>query len=78
MTGIKELFEENTEILCFNPGDSQDLVSKIEWCFFNRKEISKIGKLMQKKYRDNFSQELITASFLRILLAQTQQCSVYR
>jgi len=68
--GILEVFSENKEIICFNPGDPIDLANKIRIFFEFRRDFEKIGICMHEKYIMNLSQ-LKLASMLLGLVEKT-------
>jgi glycosyltransferase involved in cell wall biosynthesis len=65
--GILELFTEDKDILCFNPGEAQDLANKIKTFFTNSHEYAKIGIKMNKKYDSELSQLKLAAKFIGVV-----------
>ncbi len=65
--GILELFVEDREIICFNPGEAQDLANKIKMFFSNSSEYEKIGINMKKKYDSDLSQSRLVAKFIGVV-----------
>jgi glycosyltransferase involved in cell wall biosynthesis len=69
--GILEVFSENKEIICFNPGDPIDLANKIRIFFELRREFEKIGICMHEKYIMNLSQLKLSLKLLRLVKEST-------
>lgn len=65
--GILELFVEDSEIICFNPGEAQDLAHKIKMFFTNSSEYEKIGINMKKKYDSDLSQSRLATKFIGVV-----------
>ena len=65
--GILEVFSENKEIICFNPGDPIDLANKIRVFFELRTDFEKIGILMHEKYKINLSQLQLASRLLGLV-----------
>ncbi len=65
--GILELFVEDREIICFNPGEAQDLANKIKMFFSNSSEYEKIVINMKKKYDSDLSQSRLVAKFIGVV-----------
>lgn len=66
-SGIKELFLEDEEIICIAPSDPIDLANKIKNLFENPEHMINIGKKMNLKYKEHYSQQILADSFLKIL-----------
>ncbi len=66
-SGILEVFTENKEIICFNPGDPIDLAKKIRVFFERRKDYEKIGICMHEKYLINLSQSTLASRLLGLV-----------
>jgi glycosyltransferase involved in cell wall biosynthesis len=65
--GILELFIEDKDIFCFNPGDAVDLANKIKIFFASPDNINKIGIKMREKYDSESSQYQLGSRFLNII-----------
>lgn len=65
--GILELFVEDREIICFNPGEAQDLANKIKMFFTNSSEYEEIGINMKKKYDSDLSQSRLATKFFGVV-----------
>ena len=61
--GILELFSENKEILCFNPGDSFDLAGKIKLFFENYQAMRFLGDNLNLSYNSVLTQSKLADSF---------------
>ena len=70
--GITELFTEDDEILCFDPGDSHSLSNAIKTSFLAKRQTRLIGKRMQDKYRSQLSQNILTSKFISLVENQLQ------
>jgi len=62
--GILEIFEEEKEISCFNPGDSTDLANKILELFKEPRLLKNLGLNMQVKYNEVASQTRLSNKLL--------------
>jgi len=62
--GILELFEEDIDIACFTPGDSNDLADKIIGLVRNLESTHALGRNMKNKYTAKSSQKLLADKFL--------------
>ena len=62
--GILEIFKENKEISCFNPGDSTDLANKISELFKEPELLKNLGLNMQVKYNEVASQTRLANKLL--------------
>ena len=62
--GILEIFEEDNEISCFNPGDSTDLANKILELFKEPVFLKNLGLNMQVKYNKVASQKHLSNKLL--------------
>jgi glycosyltransferase involved in cell wall biosynthesis len=62
--GILELFKEDHEILCFEPGNAQDLASKIFQVCFSPHLALEIGSKMNIRYLTKCSQSSLANEFL--------------
>ena len=65
-TGILELFTEDKNIFCFNPGDANDLARKIKMFFANQSTYERIGINMREKYDLELSQCVLASKFLKM------------
>lgn len=65
--GILEVFNEGTEILCFNPGDCYDLANKITNVINNKHLINTLGIKMKQKYNQELSQSILSEKFLKVI-----------
>jgi glycosyltransferase involved in cell wall biosynthesis len=66
-SGIREIFEDNHEIICTSPGDAQDLAAKIAYLLDNPESAKLIGENMNLKYRNCYSQEILAKAFLKLV-----------
>ena len=65
--GILEIFEEDKEISCFNPGDSIDLAKKILELFTDPELLKNLGLNMQVKYNKVASQTHLSKKLLNTI-----------
>lgn len=65
--GVSELFQEDKEIMCFNPGDSEDLARKIRELMNDRQKLKSLGISMKQKYNESLSQSKLGSDFLNIM-----------
>ena len=65
--GILEIFEEDKEITCFNPGDPIDLAKKILELFAEPKSLKNLGLNMQVKYNKVASQTHLSEKLLNTI-----------
>jgi glycosyltransferase involved in cell wall biosynthesis len=66
-TGVLELFDEGTEIECFEPGNAQDLASKIRALMADDTQRNFLGKGMKDKYTRTCAQTILARDFLKVL-----------
>ena len=66
-SGILEIFQENKEIFCFDPGSAEDLASKIMFLKSERELLLESGRRIKEKYSKTLSQEVLSGEFLRIV-----------
>lgn len=62
--GILEIFDENEEIFCFEPGSSSDLAAKILFLSKNRYLLAESSVRIKARYDMNLSQRKLAADFL--------------
>ncbi len=62
--GILELFEEDIDVACFTPGDSNDLANKILSLIRNLESTHALGRNMKGKYTARSSQKMLAKKFL--------------
>lgn len=62
--GILEIFNEDEEIFCFDPGSPEDLAKKIRFLNRHRDLLKKSSLAIQLKYRSALSQELMSRQLL--------------
>jgi glycosyltransferase involved in cell wall biosynthesis len=62
--GVLELFAEDTEIACFDPGNSRDLAEKILFLLKEPKVRERLGANMRLKYEIKCSQSKLASQFL--------------
>ncbi len=55
--GMAEIVEDQVTGLHFNPGDANDLASKVEWAWNERCQLAKIGKAARVKYETSYTAE---------------------
>jgi glycosyltransferase involved in cell wall biosynthesis len=65
--GILEIFTENKELFCFNPGDAGDLARKILDIFDNPIERNRIGNGMYQKYISTLNQKILASEFINVV-----------
>lgn len=65
--GILEIFQENEEIFCFDPGSAEDLAAKIMFLKFQRELLLESGRKIKEKYSRSLSQDILSEEFLRIV-----------
>ena len=65
--GILEIFEEDKEISCFNPGDPIDLAKKILELFTEPESLKNLGLNMQVKYNKVASQTHLSEKLLNTI-----------
>jgi len=65
--GILELFNEGKEIICFNPGDSDDLAKAILEVLNNKSLANTLGDNIKKKYNKQLTQANLANQFLKII-----------
>jgi glycosyltransferase involved in cell wall biosynthesis len=66
-SGILEIFQENVEIFCFDPGSEEDLAAKIRFLKSNRKLLAESGTKMKEKYSKKLSQEILAQELMEII-----------
>jgi glycosyltransferase involved in cell wall biosynthesis len=64
--GISEIFTEGTEIACFSPGNSIELVDKIKSLINDTDKLCEMSSLIHKKYKKTCSQKILAQSFIEI------------
>jgi len=72
--GILELFEENSDIACFEPGDPEDLANKIISLLGNLKMVNQLGENMKSTYSTKCSQKILATNFLKIVDSLNLKC----
>ena len=65
--GILEIFNEGTEVLCFNPSDIIDLENKILDFFNDPGKFASIGNNMKKKYDIKLNQAYLSSQLLKVV-----------
>lgn len=65
--GILEIFQEDKEIRCFNPGDPIDLAKKILELFTEPESLKNLGLNMQAKYNKVASQNHLSKKLLNTI-----------
>jgi glycosyltransferase involved in cell wall biosynthesis len=65
--GILELFEEVSDIACFNPGDPQDLADQIISLLSNLNRTNDFGLRMKRTYNLRCSQNILAKNFLQVV-----------
>ena len=65
--GILELFNEGTEIICFEPGKSDDLAKVITEVLNNKSLANTLGNNIKKKYNKQLTQANLANQFLKII-----------
>lgn len=69
-SGVLELFDENRDIACFNPGDAIDLAEKIRSLLGNLETLEQLGDSMKRTYAVRCSQEILSKKFMAIVGAE--------
>jgi glycosyltransferase involved in cell wall biosynthesis len=64
--GITEIFTAGTEIACFSPGNSIELVDSIKSLINDSDKLSEMSSSIHKKYRNTCSQKILAQSFIEI------------
>ncbi len=54
---LPEIVEDGVTGLHFNPGDAEDLASKVEWAWNHPLELTKMGRAARVKYETDYSAE---------------------
>ncbi len=67
--GILEIFRENVEIACFNPGDPADLARKIDMLCNKPLEARELGKQMNVQYTKYLSQSKLGSRFIDLVMS---------
>jgi glycosyltransferase involved in cell wall biosynthesis len=62
--GVLEIFKENENIFCFNPGSSKDLAEKILFLSKNKEILRKSSINLKNLYAATLSQKVLTEKFL--------------
>lgn len=65
--GILELFNEGTEIICFNPGNSDSLAQAIMEVLNNKSLAITLGDRIKEKYNKQLTQANLANQFLKII-----------
>lgn len=65
--GILEIFNEDVEVLCFNPSDKIDLENKILDFFNDPGKFALIGNNMKKKYDIKLNQAYLSSQLLKVV-----------
>jgi len=66
--GLKEIVTNKLDGLTFTPNNATDLVSKIEYLYSNRSEITKLGEKAKETFKSRFSVERYMLGFSNIIL----------
>tara|TARA_B110000240_G_C13502584_1_gene454530 strand:+ start:2390 stop:3499 length:1110 start_codon:yes stop_codon:yes gene_type:complete len=66
--GLKEIVTNKLDGLTFKPNNVLDLVSKIEYLYFNKDEIIKLGGEAKETFNSRFSEERYMFEFSNIIL----------
>ena len=53
--GLAEIVGDHLTGLHFNPGDAQDLSSKVEWAWNHLLELTKMGHAARRKYESDYT-----------------------
>jgi glycosyltransferase involved in cell wall biosynthesis len=65
--GILELFDEGTEIICFDPGNSNALAQAITQVLNNKSLAIMLGDNIKQKYNKQLTQAILANQFLKII-----------
>jgi glycosyltransferase involved in cell wall biosynthesis len=68
--GILEVFQENLEIFCFDPGSAEDLAAKIMFLKSEREKLLESGRSIKEKYSKTLSQKVLSEEFLRVVTSK--------
>ena len=68
--GILEVFQENQEIFCFDPGSAEDLAAKIMFLKSERELLLESGRRIKERYSTTLSQKVLSEEFLRIITSK--------
>ena len=66
--GISELLVDGSEVIFFEPGNSQDLAKKIEMLFNDKNKIVQLGVAIKNRYDSTCSQEVLAKQFISFAL----------
>jgi glycosyltransferase involved in cell wall biosynthesis len=66
-SGILEIFQENKEIYCFDPGSAEDLAAKIRFLKSERELLLESGRSIKEKYSRTLSQKVLSEEFMRMV-----------
>jgi glycosyltransferase involved in cell wall biosynthesis len=55
--GLAEIVEDRATGLHFNPGDAEDLATKVEWAWNHPLELTKMGRAARVKYETDYTAE---------------------
>lgn len=55
--GLAEIVQEQSTGLHFNPGDAQDLASKVDWAWNHPSEVAEMGRAARRKYETDYTAE---------------------
>ncbi len=66
-SGILEIFQENKEIFCFDPGSAEDLAAKIRLLKSDRKLLYESAKRIKETYSDKLCQKILSEEFMRLV-----------
>jgi glycosyltransferase involved in cell wall biosynthesis len=61
------LFDEGTEIICFNPGNSNALAQAITQVLNNKSLAIMLGDNIKQKYNKQLTQAILANQFLKII-----------
>jgi glycosyltransferase involved in cell wall biosynthesis len=78
--GMAEIVEDNLTGLHFNPGDAQDLASKVEWAWNHPLELARMGRAARGKYETEYTAEknhsLLMGIYERALAGRSRKMSL--
>jgi glycosyltransferase involved in cell wall biosynthesis len=76
--GMMEIVEDHVTGLHFNPGDAQDLASKVEWAWNHPLELVKMGRAARRKYETDYTAERNYSLLMEIYEQALAACASQR
>ncbi|MFZ0523489.1 MAG: glycosyltransferase [Candidatus Acidiferrales bacterium] len=72
--GMQEIVADSVTGLHFNPGDAQDLASKVEWAWNHSTELSEMGRAARRKFETDYTAE---KNYTRLMEIYEQTVATY-